>query len=58
MNRPKQEISLSFKISSSMKTKIDQECELENRSQAEMTKILIAESLLNRESKRNICKIL
>lgn len=58
MPKQKQEHPLSFKISSNMIAKIDQERELENRSQSDMAKILIAEALCCREAKRNINKIL
>ncbi len=58
MPKQKQEISLSFKISNAMKTRIDQECETESRSQTDMAKILIAESLAYRDAKRNTHKIL
>lgn len=58
MPKQKQEHPLSFKVSSAMITRIDEEREAESRSQAEMTKILIAEALSIREAKRNIRKIL
>jgi hypothetical protein len=58
MPKQKQENSLSFKVSNSMIGKIEQEQVLENRSQSDMAKILIAEALCIREAKRNINKIL
>lgn len=58
MSKQKQEIPFSFKVSNAMKTAIDQECEIENRSQSDMAKILIAEGLSARVSKRNIHKLL
>jgi hypothetical protein len=58
MTKQKQEYSLSFKVSAAMKAKIDQECETENRSQADMTKLLIAEALCFRDAKSNTRKIL
>lgn len=58
MARNKQEIPLSFKVSDAMSAAITRECEIESRSISEMTKILLAEALVTRESKRNIHKIL
>lgn len=58
MPKQKQEIALSFKVSHALKAKLDQECENESRSQADMAKILIAEALGSRESKRNIHRLL
>lgn len=41
-----------------MKAKLDQECEIEHRSQADMAKLLLAEALGFREAKRNTSRIL
>lgn len=58
MPKQKQEVPLSFKVSNSMKARIDEECEAESRAVADMAKILLAEALLIREAKRNTHKIL
>lgn len=58
MSKLKQEHPLSFKVSSAMIARIDQERENESRSQTDMTKILIAEALAYREAKHNIKRIL
>lgn len=58
MPKQKSEVPLSFKVSNALKTGIDQECEIDNRSISEMTKILIAEAIESRRSKRNIHKLL
>lgn len=58
MPKLKQEIALSFKVSNAMKAKLDQECEIEHRSQADMAKLLLAEALGFREAKRNTSRIL
>jgi hypothetical protein len=58
MPKLKQEHPLSFKVSSALIAKIDQERELESRSQSDMAKILIAEALSFREAKRNMHKLL
>lgn len=58
MPKQKQEHPLSFKVSNTMISKIETECELESRSQSDMSKILIGEALMIREAKRNMHKIL
>lgn len=58
MTKQKQEHPLSFKVSSTLISKIDGECEIESRSQTDMSKILIAEAISYREAKRNMHKLL
>lgn len=58
MPKNKQEHPLSFKVSSAMISRIEQEQQIESRSQSDMAKILIAEAILIREANRNISKIL
>lgn len=58
MPKQKQEVALSFKISHALKAALDRECELQNRSNADMAKILLAEALGYLEAKRNTSKLL
>jgi len=58
MPKQKQENPLSFKVSNAIIARIDEERDIESRSQADMAKVLIAEALMYRDAKRNIRKIL
>lgn len=53
MSNQKNEIGLSFKITPRLKGRLDEECTKEGRSQAEMSKILLAEALVLRDAQAN-----
>ena len=58
MPKLKQEVALSFKVSTALKAALYKECEIQNRSNADMAKILMAEALGYLEAKRNTNKLL
>lgn len=59
MPRHKQEITIaSFKVSTAMKQAITEEMDMEHREQAPMIKILLAEAISNRQSKRTMQNLL